>query len=109
LAIPPYFRRINASDRRHPRFGGRHVETFLQKKIGLVYPINKNLTALLKRHADRLALGMPYLGMQVLIEGLALAAFGVQRDMATEGSLAKQKLAYVSRTRPDTSPWAESR
>ena len=33
--------------------------------------------------------------MQVLIEGLALAAFGVQRDLAPEGSLAKQLLAYV--------------
>ena len=38
---------------------------------------------------------MPYLGMQVLIEGLALAAFGVQRDLAPEGSLAKQLLSYV--------------
>jgi hypothetical protein len=35
-----------------------------------------------------------YLGMQVLIEGLALAAFGVYRDMATN-PLAKQLLAYV--------------
>ena len=29
---------------------------------------------------------MPYLGMQVLIEGLALAAFGVLRDMAPEAA-----------------------
>jgi hypothetical protein len=33
--------------------------------------------------------------MQVLIEGLALAAFGVLRDMAAPESLAKQLLAYV--------------
>lgn len=38
---------------------------------------------------------MPYLGMQVLIEGLALAAFGTMRDIAAPGSLAKQLLAYV--------------
>ena len=38
---------------------------------------------------------MPYLGMQVLVEGLALAAFGVQRDLAAPGSLGKQVLAYV--------------
>jgi hypothetical protein len=37
---------------------------------------------------------MPYLGMQVLIEGLALAAFGVHRELATT-PLVKQLLAYV--------------
>jgi hypothetical protein len=37
---------------------------------------------------------MPYLGMQVLIEGLALAAFGVHRDI-TNNPLVKQLLAYV--------------
>jgi hypothetical protein len=37
---------------------------------------------------------MPYLGMQVLIEGLALAAFGVMRDITTK-PLPKQILAYV--------------
>jgi hypothetical protein len=37
---------------------------------------------------------MPYLGMQVLIEGLALAAFGLLRDMTTK-ALPKQILAYV--------------
>jgi P-aminobenzoate N-oxygenase AurF len=76
----------------------RHVETFsrfLQEKIGLVYPINKNLTALLADTLNDSRWDMPYLGMQVLIEGLALAAFGVQRDLAPEGSLAKQLLAYV--------------
>src|SRR5271169_1322785 len=38
---------------------------------------------------------MPYLGMQVLIEGLALAAFGVLRDMSAQDSLARKVLAYV--------------
>jgi hypothetical protein len=37
---------------------------------------------------------MPYLGMQVLIEGLALAAFGVHRDMSNN-KLVTQLLAYV--------------
>jgi hypothetical protein len=37
---------------------------------------------------------MPYLGMQVLIEGLALAAFGLLRD-TTDKPLPKQILAYV--------------
>lgn len=76
----------------------RHVETFsrfLQEKIGLVYPINKNLTALLDDTLSDSRWDMPYLGMQVLVEGLALAAFGVQRDLAAPGSLGKQVLAYV--------------
>jgi hypothetical protein len=75
----------------------RHVEVyakFLQEKIGLVYPVNSQLQKLL---ADTLAdsrWDMPYLGMQVLIEGLALAAFGLMRDMTTM-PLPKQILAYV--------------
>ena len=76
----------------------RHVEAFsrfLQEKIGMVYPINSNLTALLGDTLRDSRWDMPYLGMQVLIEGLALAAFGVLRDMAPPDSLAKQLLAYV--------------
>ena len=57
--------------------------------------INTNLSALLEDTLRDSRWDMPYLGMQVLIEGLALAAFGVQRDLAPEGSLAKQLLAYV--------------
>jgi len=76
----------------------RHVEAFsrfLQEKVDLVYPINTNLTALLQDTLHDSRWDMPYLGMQVLIEGLALAAFGVLRDMAPPDSLAKQLLAYV--------------
>jgi len=42
----------------------------------VVYPINKHLTALLDDTLRDSRWDMPYLGMQVLIEGLALAAFG---------------------------------
>jgi para-aminobenzoate N-oxygenase AurF len=75
----------------------RHVELFnrfVRDKIGLYYPINNDLGKLL---ADALSDGrwdMPYLGMQVLIEGLALAAFGVHRDLS-QNPLVKQLLAYV--------------
>jgi hypothetical protein len=75
----------------------RHVELFsrfMKEKVGLFYPINPDLAQLL---ADALAdsrWDMPYLGMQVLIEGLALAAFGVHRDIANN-PLVKQLLAYV--------------
>jgi hypothetical protein len=75
----------------------RHVELFsrfTREKIGLFYPINTDLAQLL---ADSLAdsrWDMPYLGMQVLLEGLALAAFGVHRDIS-KNPLVKQLLAYV--------------
>ncbi|RFU40576.1 ferritin-like domain-containing protein [Actinomadura logoneensis] len=75
----------------------RHVEIFtrfLQEKIGMVYPINTNLEDLLHETLGDSRWDMPYLGMQVLIEGLALAAFGVMRDMTTK-PLPKQVLTYV--------------
>ena len=76
----------------------RHVEAFsrfLQEKVDVVYPINKHLTALLDDTLRDSRWDMPYLGMQVLIEGLALAAFGVLRDMSAQDSLAQKVLAYV--------------
>jgi hypothetical protein len=75
----------------------RHAETyarFLQEKLGLVYPINDNLSKLLEETLTDSRWDMPYLGMQVLIEGLALAAFGMLRDITTK-PLPKQILAYV--------------
>ncbi len=75
----------------------RHVELFsrfTREKIGLFYPINPDLATLLADALGDSRWDMPYLGMQVLIEGLALAAFGVHRELATT-PLVKQLLAYV--------------
>ena len=75
----------------------RHVELFsrfMREKIGLYYPVNPDLASLLADALSDSRWDLPYLGMQVLIEGLALAAFGVHRDMATT-PLVKQVLAYV--------------
>jgi para-aminobenzoate N-oxygenase AurF len=75
----------------------RHVELyakFVQEKIGMYYPINQDLAKLLAESLEDSRWDLPYLGMQVLIEGLALAAFGLYRDMATN-PLVKQLLAYV--------------
>jgi hypothetical protein len=75
----------------------RHVEAFsrlLHEKFALVYPINPHLQRLL---ADTLAdarWDFTYLGMQVLVEGVALAAFGLIRDQA-ENALARSVAAYV--------------
>ncbi|MBV9026145.1 MAG: ferritin-like domain-containing protein [Streptomycetaceae bacterium] len=75
----------------------RHAEIyarFLHEKIGMLYPINDNLQSLLGDTLRDSRWDMPYLGMQVLIEGLALAAFGMLRD-TTDKPLPKQILAYV--------------
>ncbi|MFL6142960.1 MAG: ferritin-like domain-containing protein [Labedaea sp.] len=75
----------------------RHAELysrFLREKVGMLYPINDQLQALLKDTLTDSRWDMPYLGMQVLIEGLALAAFGLLRDITTK-PLPKQILTYV--------------
>ncbi|WP_432247906.1 ferritin-like domain-containing protein [Streptomyces sanyensis] len=75
---------------RHAEIYGR----FLHEKIGMLYPINDNLRALLGDTLRDSRWDMPYLGMQVLIEGLALAAFGMIRDTTTK-PLPRQILTYV--------------
>ena len=75
----------------------RHVELyarFMREKIGLYYPVNPDLATLLADALSDSRWDMPYLGMQVLIEGLALAAFGVHRDLSNN-ALVTQLLAYV--------------
>ena len=65
----------------------RHVEVYsryLHEKLQLAYPLNKHLKALLDDVIADSRWDMTYLGMQVLIEGLALAAFGIIRNNATE-------------------------
>ncbi|MFC8895301.1 ferritin-like domain-containing protein [Streptomyces cinereoruber] len=75
---------------RHAEIYGR----FLHEKVGMLYPIDDNLKGLLDDTLRDSRWDMPYLGMQVLIEGLALAAFGMIRD-TTDKPLPKQILAYV--------------
>ncbi|MGI8847016.1 MAG: ferritin-like domain-containing protein [Candidatus Dormibacteria bacterium] len=75
----------------------RHVETysrFLHDKLQLAYPINPHLQSLLNDVINDSRWDMTYLGMQVLIEGLALAAFGFIRDISGN-ELARQLNAYV--------------
>jgi hypothetical protein len=75
----------------------RHVEVYsryLHEKLQLAYPINPGLKALLNDVISDSRWDMTYLGMQVLIEGLALAAFGLIRDNAAE-PLAQALNTYV--------------
>lgn len=75
----------------------RHMELFgrfVHEKIAMSYPVNQDLAGLLADSLRDSRWDLPYLGMQVLIEGLALASFGLYRDVAT-APLVKQLLAYV--------------
>jgi P-aminobenzoate N-oxygenase AurF len=77
----------------------RHVETyarFLNEKLELAYPINPHLAALLDQTISDRRWDMTYLGMQVMIEGVALAAFSMVRDF-TEHPLTRSVNAYVMR------------
>lgn len=61
----------------------RHVEIYarlLHEKVELAYPINPSLRLLLEQILRDGRWDMTYLGMQILIEGLALAAFQRIRD-----------------------------
>ena len=75
----------------------RHVEVFakyLNTKVGSSYPINPHLGLLLDDIINDSRWDMTYLGMQIMVEGLALAAFGFMRQM-TEEPLLKELLRYV--------------
>jgi hypothetical protein len=75
----------------------RHVEVFgryIQEKMGGAYPINPNLGGLLDTIIDDNRWDITYLGMQIMVEGLALAAFGMMH-MVTSEPLLKQLLRYV--------------
>src|SRR6266480_6479518 len=75
----------------------RHMETYsryLREKIELAYPINPNLRSLLNDIVADGRWDMTCLGMQIMVEGLALAAFAMVRDFSDE-PLAKALNAYV--------------
>src|SRR4051794_19062488 len=74
----------------------RHVEAYkrLLSKYGIAYPMTKPLKDLIEQTLRDSRWDMTYLGMQVVIEGLALAAFGQIRDHA-QNPLAAQVNAYV--------------
>jgi hypothetical protein len=75
----------------------RHVEAFaryLDEKMPATYPINENLKSLIDQVLRDERWDLVYLGMQVVIEGLALAAFGLMLG-TTQEPLLKAMLRYV--------------
>src|SRR6516165_10787222 len=75
----------------------RHVEVFsryLDTKLGGSYPVNANLQLLIDDVIGDDRWDMTYMGMQIMIEGLALAAFGFMHHV-TQEPLLKKLLRYV--------------
>ncbi|MCC6336033.1 MAG: hypothetical protein IT380_18845 [Myxococcales bacterium] len=76
---------------------GRHVEVFhayLTQKLEKKYEINDNLYVVIDALMSDSRWDMKFLGMQIMIEGLALGAFGMIQQKTRE-PLLKQLLTYV--------------
>lgn len=78
----------------------RHVEAYrryLTEKLGLSYPVNPHLRTLLGQIISESRWDMIYLGMQIMVEGLALAAFGLIRYTQPDEPLIHRITSYVMR------------
>jgi hypothetical protein len=65
----------------------RHVDVYnryLHEKIGFSYPVNPHLKKLLDLILTDSRWDMKFLGMQIMVEGLALAAFALMRQNSYE-------------------------
>ena len=65
----------------------RHVEAYsryLDEKLELDYPVNDNLRQLLEIVIADPRWDVTYLGMQIIVEGIALAAFGLVHQFTDE-------------------------
>ena len=77
----------------------RHVEVFnryIRSVHGMEYPINKNLKALIDKILTDPRWDLKFIGMQIIIEGLALAAFQTTKE-TTNCPLLRQLVHYVIR------------
>src|SRR4030095_945437 len=77
----------------------RHVEVFsryLREKLEWEFPINENLRNLLDAVLTDERWDLKYLGMQILVEGLAMAAFGNLHQIAADPLLVEM-IHYVMR------------
>lgn len=75
----------------------RHVDVYnryLRTKVGFTYPVSPHLKKLLDMILTDSRWDMKFLGMQIMVEGLALAAFGMIRNN-TDEPLLRELTAYV--------------
>lgn len=65
----------------------RHVEVFnryIREKIGFMYPVNTSLKSLLDKILGDERWDLKFIGMQIIIEGLALAAFNTMKMVSLD-------------------------
>ena len=77
----------------------RHVEVFaryIKESHGIEYPINKSLKALIDKILSDERWDLKFIGMQIIIEGLALAAFQTTKE-TSNCPLLRQLVHYVIR------------
>ena len=77
----------------------RHVEAFnkyIQQRIGLMYPINTSLKSILDKILTDPRWDLKFIGMQIIIEGLALSAFNTARE-TTPDPVLKELIYLVTR------------
>jgi hypothetical protein len=75
----------------------RHVDVYnryVHSKVGFSYPVNPHLKTLLDMILKDSRWDMKFLGMQIMVEGLALAAFAMIRNNTAE-PLLRDLTAYV--------------
>ena len=68
----------------------RHVEAFnkyIQERIGLMYPVNTSLKSILDKILTDPRWDLKFIGMQIIIEGLALSAFNTARETTPDDVL----------------------
>jgi len=76
----------------------RHVEVYhryLTEKLGISYGVNENLRQLLDTILCDPRWDITFLGMQIMVEGLALAAFGVTRMQMADEPLIQDLITRV--------------
>ncbi len=77
----------------------RHVEVFnkyLQQRVGMMYPINTHLKSIIDKILTDARWDMKFIGMQIVIEGLALSAFNTTRE-TTPDPVLKDVVYLVTR------------
>lgn len=65
----------------------RHVETFnrfIRERTRMMYPVNHHLKGILDRILTDSRWDLKFIGMQIVIEGLALSAFNTMRENCTD-------------------------
>ncbi len=76
----------------------RHVEVYhryLTEKLGCSYEVNPHLQTLLDDIISDSRWDMTYLGMQIMVEGLALAAFGMMKAQMPDEPLIQDITARI--------------